>query len=133
MTGTVPIMAGRLEVTDNSVEFAMTLLIGRIDSGNFLRDKAIRAFLLMNNGERLTFDAQCAPGPGPWHVEGLARAGTVDIPMVVEITPLDPALSRVHLGGTVTFTDVTIPLPGFSGVREIELRIDSDLPMRQIS
>jgi hypothetical protein len=130
MTGIVPIVEGRLVIAASGVEFAMTLLIGRIDSGNFLRDKAIRAFLLMNDGERLRFDATCAPGPGPWHVEGMARAGSVDIPMVVEITALAPDLSRVHLGGTVTFTDVTIPLPGFSGVREIALRIDSDLTMR---
>ena len=133
MTGTVPIVESALTVSDGGVEFAMTLLISRLDSGSFLRDKAIRAYLLMNKGEQLTFDATCVPGPAPWHVEGLARAGSVDVPMVVEIAPVTPDLTVIHLGGTVTFSDVTIPIPGFSGVTEIALHIDCDVPMRRVS
>ncbi len=64
-------------------------------------------------------------------VEGNAKAGQVDVPMAVEATPEpgeDPR--QLLLGGTVTMNDISIPIPGLSGISSVTFSLDGTVGLR---
>lgn len=122
MTATAPIVAGAVAL-DSAVRIELELALGSLKTGNFVLQTAARALIKSYRGDRLTFAAEGDPAATPWQVTGSARSGTLDIPMTVIATPA-AEMRELHLGGSVSLNDVSIPLPGLTGTSSVTFVLD---------
>ena len=128
---TAPVTGGRLHVVTTTVEIRLEMSLEKLKASNFLMQGAARALVKRFDGDLLVFEAEGEAANHPWKVAGNARAGQVDVPMSVEATPEpgdDP--SRLLLGGSVTMNDISIPIPGLSGISSITFSLDGTVSLR---
>ncbi|MEZ5115947.1 MAG: hypothetical protein R2737_06740 [Candidatus Nanopelagicales bacterium] len=114
--------------TQDGTGLRLELGLDQLTTGNPLLQAAARVLVSRGNGERLVFDARAAAGTthgGPWDFAGDARAGDVVVPMTV--TAQHAGGGRLTLGGSATFQDVHIPLPGLSHLNEISFEVASEV------
>jgi len=112
-----PVTGGGLHVAKSSVRLRIEMSLEKLKASNFLMQGAARALVKRFDGDLLVFEN--------------AHAGQVDVPMSVEATPQpgdDP--SRLLLGGTVTMNDISIPVPGLSGISSITFSLDGTVGLR---
>jgi hypothetical protein len=128
MTATAPIVAGAVAL-GSGVRIELELALGSLKTGNFMLQTAARGLIKSYKGDRLVFEAEGDAAASPWVVAGSARSGSLDIPMTVVATPA-AEMSAMHIGGSVTMTDVRIPLPGMSGVSTITFDLDGRVHLR---
>jgi hypothetical protein len=103
----------------------------KLKASNFLMQGAARALIKRFDGDLLIFEAEGSAADHPWTVSGNAKAGQVDVPMSVEATPQpgdDP--STLLLGGSVTMNDISIPIPGLSGISSVTFNLAGSVGLR---
>ena len=118
----------------SSVRLRIEMSLEKLKASNFLMQGAARALVKRFDGDLLVFEAEGEAANHPWKVAGNARAGQVDVPMSVEATPEpgdDP--SRLLLGGSVTMNDISIPIPGLSGISSITFSLDGSTTWNPVS
>ncbi len=126
-----PVTGGGLHVAKSAVRLRIEMSLEKLKASNFLMQGAARALIKRFDGDLLVFEAEGKASAHPWTVEGNAKAGQVDVPMAVEATPQpgdDP--SHLLLGGTVTMNDISIPIPGLSGISSITFKLDGTVGLR---
>lgn len=128
---TAPVTGGRLHVVTTTVEIRLEMSLEKLKASNFLMQGAARALVKRFDGDLLVFEAEGAADQHPWAVSGNAKAGQVDVPMSVEATPHpDDAPRQLLIGGTVTMEDISIPVPGLSGITSVTFSIDGTVNLR---
>lgn len=121
---TAPVTQGRLHVVTHTVSLHLEMSLEKLKASNFFMQGAARALVKKFNGDLLVFAAEGPSQSPPWEVSGNARAGQVDVPMAVQATPQPGEAPRqLLLGGTVTIEDVSIPIPGLSGINSVTFDI----------
>lgn len=126
-----PVTGGQLHVATSSVRLRIEMSLEKLKASNFLMQGAARALVKRFDGDLLVFEAEGAASSHPWTVSGNAKAGQVDVPMSVEATPKpgdDPR--QLLLGGTVTMNDISIPIPGLSGITSVTFSLDGTVSLR---
>ena len=126
-----PVTGGGLHVAQSAVRLRIEMSLEKLKASNFLMQGAARALVKRFNGDLLIFEAEGEAADHPWMVSGNAHAGQVDVPMSVQATPepgVDP--SKLLLGGTVTMNDISIPIPGLSGISSITFSLDGTVGLR---
>ena len=126
-----PVTGGGLHVAKSLVRLRIEMSLEKLKASNFLMQGAARALVKRFDGDLLVFEAEGQAAPHPWKVSGNAHAGQVDVPMSVEATPQpgdDP--SRLLLGGKVTMNDISIPVPGLSGISSITFSLNGAVGLR---
>jgi len=126
-----PVTGGGLHVAKSAVRLRIEMSLEKLKASNFLMQGAARALIKRFDGDLLIFEAEGQAAVQPWMVSGNAKAGQVDVPMSVEATPHpgeDPR--QLMLGGTVTMNDISIPIPGLSGISSITFSLDGTVGLR---
>jgi hypothetical protein len=126
-----PVTGGGLHVAKSAVRLRIEMSLEKLKASNFLMQGAARALIKRFDGDLLIFEAEGQAAVQPWMVSGNAKAGQVDVPMSVEATPHpgeDPR--QLMLGGTVTMNDISIPIPGLSGISSITFSLDGTVSLR---
>ncbi len=126
-----PVTGGGLHVAKSAVRLRIEMSLEKLKASNFLMQGAARALIKRFDGDLLIFEAEGQAAVQPWMVSGNAKAGQVDVPMSVEATPHpgeDP--HQLMLGGTVTMNDISIPIPGLSGISSITFSLDGTVGLR---
>jgi hypothetical protein len=126
-----PVTGGGLHVAKSAVRLRIEMSLEKLKASNFLMQGAARALIKRFDGDLLIFEAEGTAAAQPWTVSGNAKAGQVDVPMSVEATPRpgeDPR--HLLLGGTVTMNDISIPIPGLSGISSITFSLDGTVGLR---
>ena len=126
-----PVTGGGLQIARSTVRLRIEMSLEKLHASNFLMQGAARAMVKRFNGDVLIFEAEGAASDHPWAVSGNARAGQVDVPMSVEATPQpgdDP--STLLLGGSVTMNDISIPIPGLSGISSVTFSLAGSVGLR---
>ena len=126
-----PVTGGGLHVAKSAVRLRIEMSLAKLKASNFLMQGAARALIKRFDGDLLIFEAEGKASAHPWMVEGNAKAGQVDVPMAVEATP-QPGDDPRHLllGGSVTMNDISIPIPGLSGISSITFSLDGTVGLR---
>lgn len=128
---TAPVTGGRLHVAPATVLLHLEMSLEKLKASNFLMQGAARALVKKFDGDLLIFEAEGKASAHPWAVSGNAKAGQVDVPMSVQATPQPGADPRqLLLGGTVTMDDISIPVPGLSGITSVTFTIDGTVGLR---
>ena len=128
---TAPVTGGRLHVASPSVLLRLEMSLEKLKASNFLMQGAARALVKRFDGDLLVFEAEGKASSHPWAVSGNAKAGQVDVPMSVEATPQPGSDPRqLVLGGTVTMEDISIPVPGLSGITSVTFTINGTVGLR---
>lgn len=128
---TAPVSGGRLHVAESTVALRLEMSLAKLKASNFLMQGAARALVKRFDGDLLIFDAEGSAASMPWAVSGNAKAGQVDVPMSVDATPQPGESPRdLLLGGTVTMEDISIPIPGLSGIETITFTIKGTVGLR---
>lgn len=126
-----PVTGGRLHVATSTVRLRIEMSLEKLKASNFLMQGAARALVKRFDGDLLVFEAEGSASARPWAVSGTAHAGQVDVPMSVEATPQPGADPRqLLLGGTVTMNDISIPVPGLSGISSITFSLQGTVDLR---
>ena len=126
-----PVTGGGLHVAKSTVRLRIEMSLEKLKASNFLMQGAARALVKRFDGDLLIFEAEGTAADHPWTVSGNAKAGQVDVPMSVEATPRpgdDP--STLLLGGSVTMNDISIPIPGLSGISSITFSLAGSVGLR---
>ncbi|MFM7210946.1 MAG: hypothetical protein ACKOYQ_02920 [Actinomycetota bacterium] len=126
-----PVTGGQLHVAKSAVRLRIEMSLERLKASNFLMQGAARALVKRFDGDLLVFEAEGTASSHPWTVAGNAKAGQVDVPMSVEATPKpsdDPR--QLLLGGSVTMNDISIPIPGLSGITSVTFSLDGTVGLR---
>lgn len=127
-----PVTGGRLHVAASSVRLRIEMSLERLKASNFLMQGAARALVKRFDGDLLVFEAEGSASNKPWTVSGNAHAGAVDVPMSVEATPQPgDAPRQLLLGGTVTMNDISIPIPGLSGITSVTFSLAGTVGLAQ--
>ena len=126
-----PVTGGQLHVATSAVRLRIEMSLEKLKASTFLMQGAARALVKRFDGDLLVFEAEGKAAAHPWSVSGNAHAGQVDVPMSVEATP-DPGPDprRLLLGGTVTMNDISIPIPGLSGISSVTFSLDGTVGLR---
>lgn len=128
---TAPVTGGRLHVVKSTVSLRLEMSLAKLKASNFLMQGAARALVKRFDGDLLIFEAEGPAATVPWAVSGNAQAGQVDVPMSVEATPQPGDSPRdLLLGGTVTMEDISIPIPGLSGIESVTFTIGGTVGLR---
>jgi hypothetical protein len=126
-----PVTGGSLHIATSVVRLRIEMSLEKLRASNFLMQGAARALIKRFNGDLLVFEAEGAASDQPWSVSGNARAGQVDVPMAVEATPQPDSDPRnLLLGGTVTMNDISIPIPGLSGISSVTFALEGKVSLR---
>lgn len=130
---TAPVTGGRLHVVKSTVTLELQMSLAKLKASNFLMQGAARALVKRFDGDLLIFAAEGHADVIPWAVSGTAKAGQVDVPMSVDATP-QPGQSPTDLllGGTVTMDDISIPIPGLSGIDSVTFHITGTVGMTPV-
>lgn len=126
-----PVTGGGLHVATSTVRLRIEMSLEKLKASNFLMQGAARALIKRFDGDLLVFEAEGAAADHPWTVAGNAKAGQVDVPMSVDATPQpgdDP--STLLLGGSVTMNDISIPIPGLSGITSVTFSLAGSVGLR---
>jgi len=128
---TAPVTGGRLHVVQSTVTLQLEMSLAKLKASNFLMQGAARALVKRFDGDLLIFEAEGPAASMPWAVSGNAKAGQVDVPMSVEATPQPGDSPRdLLLGGNVTMEDISIPIPGLSGIDSVTFTISGTVGLR---
>jgi len=123
-----PVLGGHLNLAKSSSDLEIVLDLGQVRTGNPIIQSAMRSLVGTGEDSHLVFQAAGA-SDDLLRFEGQAQAGDVVVPMEVTavITGSAPKLT-VELTGWARFTDVHLPLPGFSRVDSIEVDVNTEIP-----
>ena len=126
-----PVTGGGLHVAKSTVLLRIEMSLEKLKASNFLMQGAARALIKRFDGDLLIFEAEGSAADHPWTVSGNAKAGQVDVPMSVEATPQpDDDPSTLLLGGSVTMNDISIPIPGLSGISSVTFSLAGSVGLR---
>lgn len=126
-----PILGGDADWEANSADLLLKIAIDQAKTGNPLLDPQLRSFIRRTSDGILTFEGSGHVSDDEVKFDGEAWAGTVRVPMTIAGTShgeLDHERD-VKILGNATFTDVKIPLPGFSKVNEIDITVTGFLKL----
>lgn len=126
-----PIIGGEADWQPDDADLKLLIGIDQAKTGNPLLDPQLRSFIKRTSDGILTFEGSGHVHDDEVNFSGEAWAGTIRVPMSLtgdSAGELDHERD-VQIKGSATFTDVSIPLPGFSKVREIDIHITGFLKL----
>ena len=124
-----PVVGGSLTVDGTDIELEMVLALDRLRTRNPLLQAAARSLVASHRAQELRYLGS-GLSTAPWRVDGVARAGNVEVALGLLIRPVGSAgrLSQVDLLGSAEVGTVHLPLPGLGTVRDfgfdVEARLD---------
>lgn len=126
-----PVSNGELHTTDVHTTFRLALALDQLKSPNFLMQRAARGIVTKHDSHDLTFDGKGPASDGPWVVNGLAAAGTIEVNLDVTLSPIERSdtVMRVELTGIAAFGEVSLPLPGLSNISDFNCDVDAVLKL----
>lgn len=124
-----PITGGSADWEADSATLTFGVAIGEVKTGNALLDPEVHALVHKGSDGILTFAGSGRVSSDEVHFEGTATAGNVRVPLELtgDVAGDSPRSRDLRISGTATFTDIHIPLPGFSHLDHVDVRIEGDL------
>lgn len=129
-----PVRAGQLLVQPALVTLELTIALDQIKTGNFLTERAARAFFAGYRAHDLVYTGTGNREADPVSVRGPAQAGSIDVDIELKVQPIDgdwSAMSEIEILGTAGFGTVHIPLPGVGTVDDLIIDIDARLSVQR--
>jgi hypothetical protein len=94
---------------------------------NLLLQSAARALVKKHSATCLTFHAEGPAVSTPWEVAGAARAGDIEIPLVLTISLRG---NEAHAVGSANLGTVELPLPGVGRRDNFSFSVEASLTLR---
>lgn len=129
-----PIVGGLVDWTKSLAELRVDIDINQIKTGYSILDPQFKKLIASGSDGILVFDGSGAKTQAEVAYTGQAKAGDVVVDMTVTGSPQGDANSGslgMGVSGTATFTDVSIPVPGFSQIKSIDILIEGMLQLRR--
>lgn len=129
---TAPVRCGELHVTGEGVRMVLVLALDRLSTRNFIMERAAKSIVSRYDARDLRYDAV---GPGrdaPWQVAGHAIAGSIDVELLLTVTPTGPShdpMGEVEIVGSASLGTVQLPLPGLGTVEDFAFDVDARLAL----
>jgi len=130
---TAPVSGGELRITADAVHMTLRLALDELRTGNFLMQAAARSIVSRNNAHVLSYVGEGKAAPLPWHVVGQAKAGSVDVELGLDVTPVGPPtdpMAEIELKGSASMGTVHLPLPGLGTVDDFAFDVDGRFALR---
>ena len=129
-----PVVGGFVDWVKPTARLEVRLDINQIKTGYAILDPQFKKLIASGSDGILVFDGEGKNiGPEISYI-GKAQAGDVVVDMTVTGIPdgdEDSAERSMTVSGTATFDDVSIPVPGFSGIKSIDIHIEGTLQLRK--
>lgn len=125
-----PVRTGQLSIAKKNVALDLTVALDQVKTGNFLTERAARAFIAGYRAHDLVYAGTGSHSGEPSIVRGPAKAGAVDVDIELSITPVDSDwddMSEIEIVGSAAFGTVHIPIPGVGTVDDLTVEIDAKL------
>lgn len=122
-----PVSGGEVRLTADAVHLTLRLALDELKTGNFLMQAAARSIVTRNNAHVLTYVGEGMETALPWHVTGHAKAGTIDVELVLAVRPCGPPtdpMAQIEVQGSASMGRVHLPLPGLGTVDDFAFDVD---------
>ncbi|MFZ1363046.1 MAG: hypothetical protein WAS05_08990 [Candidatus Nanopelagicales bacterium] len=130
VNATAPIVGGFLNWDSAEAELEVKMDINQINTGYPILDPQFKKLIASGSDGILVFDGKGEQGSSETSFTGKAQAGDVIVDMsIVGTQSADGQTLAVE--GTATFTDVHIPIPGFSKLNTIDINVEGTLVLVQ--
>lgn len=134
VNATAPIVGGFLHWGNPKAELQVKMDINHINTGYSILDPQFKKLIASGSDGILVFDGEGQQGDTETAFTGKARAGDVVVDMTITAVASDADGSEsqeMTVTGTATFTDVHIPIPGFSKLNTIDIEVEGTLKLNQ--
>lgn len=130
-----PVTSGSLFTGDDETTFTLVLALDQLKSPNFLMQRAARGIVTKHGGHDLTYNGIGPAAPGPWTVNGMAAAGTIEVNLDVTLTPTvrDDLKMNVEVTGIAEFGEVSLPMPGMGNIGDFNCDVDAMLLLHRVT
>lgn len=126
INASAPIVGGEADWTSSQASLLLLVGISEITTGNMLLDPEVRALVNRGSDGVLSFEGKGTVTDDYVEFAGRAWAGNVEVPLTLSGTSngeLDHE-RNVTIGGTATFKDIHLPLPGFTHVNSVDIHFE---------
>lgn len=132
VNATAPIVGGFLDWSSPEAQLQVKMDINQINTGYPILDPQFKKLIASGSDGILVFDGKGEQGDIETSFTGKAQAGDVVVDMAITGTPSGESGSDsqiLDVTGTATFTDVHIPIPGFSKLNTIDINVEGQLTL----
>lgn len=125
-----PVTSGELRVETDEVRLELVLALDKLRTGNPLLQMAARSMVTSNNARSLTYSGIGDARPH-WRVSGVAKAGTIEVELDLELTPITAGgqITGVTMTGSAQLGRVHLPLPGLGTVDDFGFDVNATLEL----
>lgn len=125
-----PVTSGLLVIDEQRVRLTLELRLDRLRTGNPLMQVAARALVTSHQASALAYRGEGAV-TDLLRVQGVARAGTVEVDLALQIDPIEPSMTAVEIRGSAEVGTVHLPLPGLGTVRDLAFDVEARLALQR--
>lgn len=125
-----PVRGGELRVGSSHLLLDLTIALDQIKTGNFLTERAARAFIAGYKAHDLVYEGRGHWPSEPVNVRGSAKAGSIDVEIELTVSPVAAdwdSMAEIEIVGTAGFGTVHIPMPGLGTIDDLVVDIDARL------
>lgn len=127
-----PIVGGLASWSKSEARLQVDIDINQIKTGYSILDPQFKKLIASGSDGILVFTGEGVNAPVDISYAGKAQAGDVVVDMTVVgnlAGETDLAAQSMAISGTATFTDISIPVPGFSQLKSIDILIEGMLQL----
>jgi hypothetical protein len=123
---TAPIVGGEADWTSTQARLLLLVGISEVTTGNKLLDPEVHALINRGSDGVLSFDGEGTVTDDAVEFVGRAWAGNVEVPLTLSGTSDGEHDDErdVTLGGTATFHDIHLPIPGLTHVNSVDIHFE---------
>jgi hypothetical protein len=121
-----PIVGGEADWTATNANLLLLVGISEVTTGNMLLDPEVRALVNRGSDGVLRFEGEGTVSDDYVEFAGRAWAGNVEVPLTLTGTSEGEEHNErdVTIGGTATFHDIHLPIPGFTHVNSVDIHFE---------
>ncbi|MEY4135954.1 MAG: hypothetical protein RL205_82 [Actinomycetota bacterium] len=119
-----PVRHGSLSIDDSGVILDLVIALEKMRMSNFLMQAAARTMIGMHKVHDLTYRGI---GQELNSVTGIARAGDIELPLVLALTITG---SQLEFVGSANIGTVHIPLPGMGTIDDFSFDVDATVVLQ---
>ncbi len=125
-----PVVSGTLTVGDDGIDLELVLALNHLRTRNPIMQAAARALVASHHASELRYSGT-GLSLAPWHVDGLAAAGSVTVPLGLLIRPAGTAArpDAVEIAGSASLGTVHVPLPGLGTIDDFAFDVEARLAL----
>ncbi len=126
VNASAPIVGGEADWTAQQASLLLLVGISEVTTGNMLLDPEVHALVNRGSDGVLSFKGKGTVTDDHVEFAGHAWAGNVKVPLTLTGTSTGELEHErdVTIGGTATFKDIHLPIPGFTHVNSIDVHFE---------